>query len=780
MEQNNNYIQQQPQEEEEVSFLDVFFHYFRHWKWFILSVVLCMAIAWVYLRYATPEYKVSSKVLIKDEKKGQTVADLSAFSDLGIISHSSSLDNEIEVLKSKTLMQQVKNNLNLGVSYIKEGRIRQVDIYDQTPVFVRVVDQLKSGGFSLSLVEGNKLRIDSELEEFSHTIDIPDEWEDPSVKILPDTIVSPWGLLTFQLNHFSDVRQLPIDVVIADPKSLPVVDISAINKTSSVVDISMVTPNPKKGQDIVNTLIQVYNNQVIEEQRYVASNTIKFIDERLSVISGELKSAELDVERYRQAEGVTNLDAQAQLFLSSSSEYDQKISDTQMQLNILQGIKQWIMNPSNEGEAAPSNVGLTDQTILNLINVYNQEIMEKRRTTIGMTESNPIVIEFNARIGTMRDNLIRGINMAESGLQTSLNELRRKENVYVSKARSLPTQERETRELYRQQSIKESLVLYLMQKQEETGLSLAMAVPNAVVIDPANFSDIPVKPKRMIIYLAAFILGLVIPVVIIYILGLFDNKIHSKEDIQRIVKAPYLGDIPENKKDRIFPVQNVRSASAEKFRIITSNLRFVIGDQKHKVIMVTSTFPDEGKSFVSRNLAYSLASIGHKVLLIDSDMRRSVLNQTLQMDANKGIAYFLSTPDATLKEVTEHKEFHPNLSILPVKAFPPNPAELVASPRFAELIEVAREKYDYVVVDTAPVGLVADAFTINQYANATVFVTRAEVTYKHSLKEIQTYYRDQKLNSLSIVLNAVSAHRGYGYGYGNYGSYNSKYYVEAD
>lgn len=770
MDQDNNF------HEEEVSLIEIFFHYFRYWPWFIISVIICVAIAWGYLRYATPQYKVVAKVLIKDDRKGKISDDLSAFSDLGIITRSSNLDNEIEVIKSKSLMQQVKTKLNLGVNYIKEGRVKQVDIYNKTPFFVRITDQTKGGRFILSQKDEKTLAINSEEAGFHATVMIPEEWEDPSKMVIPDEIVSPWGILTFEKNPFPEAK-LPVEVLISGPKSLPGIQLTPVSKTSSVVEISTITANPKKGQDIVNTLIQSYNDQVIDEQNYVASNTVKFIDERLGVISGELKSAEIDVEQYMQQQGVTDLQAQAQLFLSSSTEYDRKISDVQVQLSILQGIKQWIMSPENVGEIVPSNVGLTDQTILGLMNRYNQEVMDKKRNTVGMTETNPTLQDYNTRISSLRDDLIRGVSMAESSMQTNLNELRRKENVYVSKARSLPTQERESRELYRQQSIKESLVLYLMQKQEETGLSLAMAVPNAVVIDPADYSNTPVKPKRNIIYLAALIIGLLIPIMFVYIMDLFDNKIHTKEDVQRIVKAPFLGDIPVNKKDQIFPVKNARSATAEKFRIAISNLRFITGEEKNKVIMVTSSFPNEGKSFFSRNLAYSLANMGSRVLLIDADMRKSILDQTLNLEAQKGLAYYLANPQATLKEVTEQKEYHPNLSILPVKVFPPNPAELLASARLTELFEAAKEKYDYIIVDTAPVGLVADAFTINKYVDATIYVIRADITYKNSLKEIQAYYRENKLNYLSVILNAVPNRKGYGYGYGDH---KHKYYVEED
>ncbi|MDR0865195.1 MAG: polysaccharide biosynthesis tyrosine autokinase [Candidatus Symbiothrix sp.] len=768
METNNVQVEQSMSEE--ISFAEIFFHYLSYWKWFVISVIACLLIAFIYLRYTTREYSVTSKVLIKDDKKGQTPFDMNAFSDLGLVPQVSSFDNELEVLLSKTLMKEVVDSLKIGVSYYSEGKIKKEEIYNNTPVFVSVSNQTDIGAFVIEKAEDNTFTLTAKSENFTKKFNLNDEGID-----------SPWGVLRFKENPFG-TKEYPIEVFINHPKSRPLVQITPINKQTSVVNISTVTAVPQKGEDIINTLVGIYNQKAIDEKNYVATNTIHFIDDRLRIISGELETAEKDVESYKRSRGLTDIQAEAQLFLSAQSDYGRKISEVGVQLDLLRSVKNFLVE-SNNSSVAPSNVGLTDPTILTLIQKYNEEILAKNRNTLGMTVNNPAVKEYDERIALMRDNLIKGINLSEASLQTNLRELNKQENSFQGKAMGLSTQERESRELYRQKEIKETLFIYLLQKREETGLSLALATPNAIVIDAADYFPVPVKPKRNIILLAALLLGVIIPVMIIYIRDLFDNKLRNKEQLSKVVKAPFLGDLPQVKSTKPFPVLNVRSGIAERFRIVSSNLGFIASGGQSKVIMITSSYSGEGKSFFSQNLAMSLATSGKKTLLIDLDIRKSLLNKTLEMTPSKGVAMYLADPSISVKEIIDRSgNFHKNLDIIPIKVFPPNPAELLASDRLDLLFQTVANEYDYIIVDTAPVGLVADAFRINQFADATIYVTRADYTYKSTLPDIQLLYKENRLHNLTTVLNAVphksgyGYHYGYGYGYGH--KKGNKYYTE--
>jgi capsular exopolysaccharide synthesis family protein len=574
----------------------------------------------------------------------------------------------------------------------------------------------------------------------------------------------------------------PITIVIDDPYKFPKIGIAA-SKGADVTEISITIANPQKGRDIINSLVNIYNQNAVNEKNYVANNTIRFINERLDIIAKELGSAEKDVENYKKTQGITDLGAQGQMLLASSSEYDKKINTAEVQLSILLDIKSFLSQASYAGNLLPANVGLTDPTILSLINTYNNAIFEKQRNTAGMKDNMPMVIEYNKQIAQIKDDLLKGINFAEQTSKLSLQELRKQESLYLGQARGLSTLERESRELMRQQSIKEQLFIYLLQKKEETGLSLAMATPNAKIIDEASLVGL-VSPRKSILLLAALILGLVIPFGVVYVKDLFDTKVHTKDDITRTVKAPFLGEIPivKNNKEP-FPVLKVRSGIAEKFRIITSNLGFIVTGQKTKIINITSSASSDGKSFFARNLALSLATSGKKTLLIDLDIRKSVLMKTLDIDAQYGSVYFLSNPETELSEIIHFGKYHKNLDIIPVKVYPPNPAELLASERLEKLFRETEELYEYIIVDTAPVGLVADVYTINRFVTATIYVIRANYSYKQALFDIQNLYAEKKLNNLTCILNAVPATRrygyysGYGYGYG-YGKNNHSYYTE--
>jgi capsular exopolysaccharide synthesis family protein len=591
-----------------------------------------------------------------------------------------------------------------------------------------------------------------------------------------EDVVSPWGLLNFRENPFG-MAPYPITVAINNPYQLPDITIASTNKTSNVVEVSIVIANPRKGQDIINTLIGIYNQNAINEKNYVANSTILFINERLDIIAKELGVAESDVESYKKAQGITDLGVQGHILLASSDEYGQKINNAEIQLDILLNIKAFLSQASYAGNLLPANMGLSDPTILSLITSYNTAILEKQRNTAGMNENMPTVIEYNKRIAQIKDDLQKGISLAESTSRLTIRELRNQENRYLGQARGLSTQEKESRELMRQQTIKEQLFIYLLQKKEETGLSLAMATPNAKIIDQASLSGL-VSPKKPILLLAALILGIVFPIGIVYIKDIFDNKVHTKDDIARVVKAPFLGEIPVVRDaDEPFPVLKVRSGVAEKFRIIISNLGFVVGGHRSKVISVTSAAPSDGKSFFARNLALSLATSGKKTLLVDLDIRKSVLVKTLGIDSPHGSVYYLSNTLVRLSDIINAGKYHKNLDIIPVKIFPPNPAELLASERLEKLFREIGRSYEYVIIDTAPVGLVADAYTINPFVTATIYVVRAGHTYKQALHDVQEIYKEKKLNNLTYILNAVPNTTRYGYS-SYYGSYKHSYYSE--
>ena len=789
-------------EQEEISIIDILFHYLRYWKWFLLSVVICVGVAGAYLYYATPQYKILSRIVISDEKKGPIIDVSPAFTDLGITPPKNNVDNEIEILRSRTLMKEVVDSLKIGVSYFKKDGIKSREIYKKTPIYVTIPNVMTPGGaFTLDLVgdkSNNVLSIRSNEGDFHEEVALEQKVTQvvlvngtkndtiSKTVIGKDSINSPWGMLSLSVNPFGS-ELYPIEVVIKDPKGinfLPKVDINSVNKTSSVVELSYITATPEKGQDIVNTLVARYNKNAIDDKNYVAYSTMAFIDERLKTVTGELSEAENTLTKFNLDMGFAGKEAIEANLIGISGDYSKQITAQGIQLDLLKSTKDYLMNPATKDNAAPANIGLNDPTIIDLMKKYNDEVLVKKQETAGMSENHPALKEFNNRVASLRDDLIKGITISEAGAKSTIRELERRDGLLIGKAKTLTSKEHESRGMYRQQNLKESLFTYLMQKREDTGLSLMMATPNAKIIDVGFNDPAPVKPKKMIILLAALLLAVILPVIVIYIKDLFDNKVHTKEDVTRTITAPFLGIIPVMKVNEPFPVLRTRSAMAERFRTIISNLEFIVGSERRKIISVTSYTSGDGKSFFSRNLAMTLATTGKKTLLIDLDLRKSVMVKTLgSINTDKGSATFLSDPNIKINEIidTSHT-FHRNLDIIPVHVFPPNPAELLSSERLEQLFQAIGRDYDYIVVDTAPVGLVADVYNINAYALSTIFLLRSDYTLKRILPEIQELYSSKKFNNLSIVLNAVSDDNiyGYGYGYGKYGHYKHNYYTDPE
>jgi len=760
----NNFQSENIEQQEDISIIEILSRYLQFWKYFILSIVICVGLAFIYLKYVAPEYRVFSRALINDDKKGQTVDMTSAFSDIGIIQPKTNVNNEILLLGSKALMKSVVDSLRFNFSYFKKGRIRKHEIYKDTPVFVSIDKIMLPGSFTVNLVSENVLSIHSDKENFNQTVKMGSE------------LNSPWGILRFTPNPFG-TEPYPIEISVTSGY-LPSVSISLVDKASTVVELSLITATPKKGQDIINTLVNQYNKNAINDKNYVARSTIDFINNRLESVSNELQTAEKNVENYQKEKGITDLSAQGQLLLSSSSDFSKQKMDAEIQLDLLKSIQDLLMNPVNKDKGLPSNVGITDPTVLSLIVKYNEQILEKKNATGGMLESHPKLIEYNNQIALIRDDLLRGIDISEASVQKTIKELDRQDNMNMYKARDLTTQERESRDLLRQSTLKETLFTYLLQKREDTELSLVTATPNARVIDPASIDSIPVKPKKLTILLAALLAGIIIPVIIIYINDLLDNKVHTKDDVTRVISAPFLGIIPVSENDDPFPVLKGRSSMAERFRSVISNLEFIVGNEQRKIISVTSFTRGDGKSFFSRNLAMSLANFGKKTLLVDLDLWKSVLVKTLNItNIEKGSVSFLSDPNVNVNDIidTSHT-FHKNLDIIPMLAIPPNPAELLSSQRLEQLFQAIGGDYEYIIVDTAPVGLVADAYNINAYSSATIFLLRSDFTLKESLPEIQELYKNKRLNNLSVVLNAVTDENIYGYGH--YDNYKRDYYMD--
>jgi tyrosine-protein kinase Etk/Wzc len=754
--------------------------YLIHWKWFILSVFLCLVLAFLYLRYTTPNYEATTSILVKDEKKGGMLSELSAFADLGGMSGSikSNVDNEIEILKSRTLVESTIKELDLNVGLFVEGNVVDRDIYGEAPVNVYFInktelfneakvilklDLLANDSFSLENAMINEPAVDvilSEKKQFKFGDKIPTK--------IGTLIIGRTAF--YKQNNIGKDKSIrivvsPLDNVTANFKNRLKVEL--ISKTSSVVNVSVTDPVQKKAEDFLNSMIQIYNEDAAQDKNFISENTSKFISERLALITQELDGVEQDVESFKKSNRLTDIESEAKLFIEGSSEYDKKGVETEIQLNVVSSMLDFIKKSTN-ADLLPTNIITDNGDTGGLITSYNQLVLDRNRILKSATTENPSVIKLDQQITSLKANVATSLRRMQSNLQIQNRDLKSQENILNNKIGKIPVQERQFRVIARQQKVKEELYLYLLQKREETAISLAATEPNARVIDVAKANKIPVSPKKNVIYLAGLLIGLLIPFGIVYGHDLLDTKIKSRLDLEGKTQIPFIGDIPTSEDANELIKTESRTSSAEAIRIVRTNLEFMLTNVPEglaKTIFVTSTFPAEGKTLVSVNLAATFALSGRKVLLIGMDIRNPKFMDYFAMP-NFGLTNYLSSNDTDVnKYIIRHNDYE-NFYILPSGVIPPNPAELLMGKNVDKLFETLKKEYDYIIVDTAPVSLVADTLLVAKNADTFVYVMRANVLEKRMLSIANTFYREKKLPNMCIVLNDTDSTKGYGYGYG--------------
>lgn len=772
--------------EEEVNIQEILFRYLIHWPWFIVSVIICIALAWGYLRLATPVYNISATVLIKDDKKGSGANMSSELENLGLngfVSSSNNVDNEIEVLRSKSLAREVVNLLGLFVTYVDEDDFPARELYRTSPVLVSLTPQ--EADKLPGRMEVNMVLLPSGAMDVR--IAVGDKQYGKRFEKLPAVFPTDEGTVAFFANNdtLSSVRpesvtkERRITAFINSPFSVAKrytnsLSIAPTSKTTSVVVVSLKDSNSRRGKDYINKLLEMYNINANNDKNEVAQKTAEFIDERIGIISKELGSTEQDLENFKRSAGITDLSSEAQIALAGNAEYEKKRVENQTQINLVMDLQKYLQG--NEYEVLPSNIGLQDAASAGAIDRYNELLVERNRLLRTSTENNPTIINLNTSIHAMRSNVQATLNATLKGLQITKADLAREASRYSRRISDAPTQERRFVSIARQQEIKAGLYLMLLQKREENAITLAATANNAKIIDEAIADNSPVSPKRMTIYLAALILGIGIPVGIIYLIGLTKFKIEGRNDVEKLTRLPIIGDVPltEEKTGSIVVFENQNTLMSETFRNIRTNLQFILENNK-KVILVTSTISGEGKSFISANLAISLSLLGKRVVIIGLDIRKPGLNKVFKLSTKeKGITQYLANPEMNLMELVQKSDVNKNLCILPGGTVPPNPTELLARDGLEKAIETLKKNFDYVILDTAPVGMVTDTLLIGRVADLSVYVCRADYTQKAEFSLINELAVDKKLPNLCIVINGIDLNRrryGYYYGYGKYGKY---------
>ena len=810
MEETKNLELGSGQEQEEKSAIDfqlIYSTLILNWKWFVLSLIVCLGMGYLYLRYAKPQYQATAKLLIKDDdqnkSRGMGNSMIQNAANLGFISNSNGIDNEIEILSAQDLATQAVIDMKCYVNYYHKGTFKDQLVYKEQEVNVDLdLAHLKKLNAPI------KLKIEKDGNQYLVTgsyyipVDAFSFQKEP-VKIektlasLPASINTRVGTLSFTKNgNFKLKDGESLKAIIVSPEMAAsgyakALAVSQTSKTTTIAELVLKDEDPQRSIDYLNTLIKVYNRQANEDKNEISYRTEQFINQRLEKINSELGSTEGQLESYKKRNNVVEMKLNATAAIANSDTYAQKLQEANTQVELLNELGKYMNEPGNRYQPIPSNVGLTDESSTELINQYNKIALDRNNSLHAASETSPTITPLTAQLDALTTSIKRAMRQAKLGMEIQRNSIAHQAAMYANQIGNSPEQERVLTQIGRQQEVKSGLYLMLLQKREENSISLAATADKGKVIDAPSLVG-KVSPKSSIIMLIALVLGLAIPAAILFLIEFFKYKIEGHEDVMKLTQIPVIADIPmasdaakkEGKAD-IVVHQNVNNLMEEIFRGLRTNIQFMLKEGE-KVMLFTS---GEGKTFVASNVGISLALLGKKVVMVGLDIRKPRLAELFQIDNHhNGITNLIvhdhNTWDDIQKQILS-SGVNSNLDLLMAGPVPPNPGELVTRASLDDIIKQLKEHYDYVILDTAPVGLVNDTLQLGRLANISVYVCRADYTPKASFGMINGLNEEKKLPNMCLVLNAVDLSKKkhsfyYGVGkygkygkYGNYGSYGS-------
>lgn len=785
---NNSFFE----EEKQINWKAVIMEYLIYWPFILLFVIICLGGAYVYLRYQAPQYNINATVLIKqgDKSKNATaMSTIAAMQDFGTISLANNFDNEVEILRSRTLIKKVVNNLSLNINYYSEGKFSyNKNLYRSTPIKVWMApdeaDRLPSRvNMILSVMPGGKFTATAK-----YSIKGEEVTESKSFDKLPSLMITKVGTISFSLPSDSAMAAVKesqtILVTIDNPTGTAAgcksrLSAQATSEYTSIVALNYIDTNVARGIDFINTLVSLYNSDANDDKNEVASRTAEFINARIEIINRELGSTESELAEYKQKAGITDVSSDAKLAVQGSTEYNNRRAENSTQLRLVEFLTQYINDPANQFEVIPANVGITDATLTTAISQYNEMLIERKRLLRTSNEKNPAVINLDTSIAATRKSVITAVESVHKALLITRSNLDIEARKYESRISNAPIQEKELISISRQQEIKANLYLMLLQKREENAITLAATANNGRIIEEPLFGG-QTGPKSKQIYMIAFVLGLAFPIGSIYLIRMLRFKIEGRADVEKITDITVVGDIPtvetkENEKVGIVVHENANGLMEEVFRGVRTNVQYML-QEGQKVVLVTSTTSGEGKSFIAGNLAVSFALMGMKTLIMGMDIRKPGLNKIFNIPRKQeGITQYLSAPSTTdLLSLCQKSDISDNLYIIPGGVVPPNPTELVARKTLDKAMEILKEKFDYIIMDTAPIGMVTDTQLISRVADMSIYVCRADYTHKSEFELVNELKATNKLPNMSVAINGIDMSKrrnGYYYGYGKYGKY---------
>ena len=770
-----------------------------NWKWYLLSLIICVGCAMVYLRYASPVYSISAKMLIKDDDSPQTSRRGSALqnvANLGFMTNTSGFDNELELLKSQALSIAAVTDLKLYVNYFGIARFKKQLLYKNQPITVDMdIEHVKeleapvnvdieSAGDNKFDIKINYKYIDSETEQVTSKEVVK------NAQTLPCIVRTKVGVVTITANGRNFVAMSKIKhmkAIISNPSEAGIryafgLGVEPSSKTTTIASLSLNDGNVQRGIDYLNQLAIVYNRQANEDKNEIANRTAEFINKRLEMIDTELGNTDGRIESYKRSNSVIDVTAKAAQSLTNTNSYERELANANTQLALLNSIQDFVNQPANKYQVLPSNVGLTDAASIALITEYNKGVLERNRQLRTASEMNPKVQETTAQLDELMTSLKGALVQAIRNGEISRDAMARQVAKYSGQISATPEQERVLTQIGRKQEVTSGLYLMLLQKREENSISLAATADKGKLID-TPVSGGKVKPRNSAIMLGSIVLGFALPFLIFVLIELLRYRIEGHSDVEKLTKLPIIADVAmasETSKTKadIVVHENRNDQMEEIFRSMRTNLQFIL-KQNEKVIMFTSSVSGEGKTFCAANLAVSFALLGKKVVLVGLDIRRPRLNHLFELnDKNHGITNLLTHTNVTMRDIDEQllpSGVNDSLDLLLAGPIPPNPTELISRTALDDVINLLKERYDYVIIDTAPVGLVTDTLSVGRVTDVTVFVCRADYTTRSSFDMFNSLADEKKLPNACVVINGIDMSKkkyGYAYGYGKYGKYS--------
>lgn len=779
-----NKVLKNPQSEG-INLYGILLKYWVYWPWFVASIAICLTSTYIYLRYQQPVYNIKAAVLIKeqDAPKNNNHSALSAIQDLGMISMTKNFDNELQILKSMTIVKKVVSDLELYITHAEDRRWGyDLPLYQNVPVKVYMSPN-EAGKLENCITLEMDYRKEGILDiKMKYIHDGQKKELEQSFKKLPVAFPSEVGVITFTPDSAFN-KSMRLKAHIYNPNGAAAqygsnMSVTATSKTTTIAQINVYNTVKQRGIDFINHLVDVYNQEANDEKNEVAQKTAEFIEERIGIINKELGNTENTLATFKQRSRLTDLSNDAQMALQETSRYEQQLTANETELNLIQELSNYIHNPENADEVIPANVGIQDPNLAHVINQYNTMMVERKRLLRTSSENNPAVINLNSGIEAMRNTVQATVKSVLRGLQITEANLKREARKHEGRISNAPNQEKEYMSIARQQEIKANLYTILLQKREDNAITLASTASNGRIIEQPMAAGTPVSPKKKVYLLGAFIIGVALPIGFIYLMDLLKYRIEKRSDVERITHVPIIGEIPKgdlqkNVRGSILIHENKNDMMEEVFRSLRTNLLFMLTPEQ-KVVMITSTQPGEGKSFISGNLAVSLAYLGKKVIIIGLDIRKSGMEHTFDIDKHRlGITDYLGDPTKyPLSELIIPSEISPNLDILPRGSVPPNPTELVDRPALEEIMKELKNHYDLILLDTAPAAMVTDTSIISRVADICIYICRADYTPKMAFQFINEWQQSTHLrvvtviNSIDYSMRKNSVHLKYGYGYG--------------